>query len=315
MNRKTALIIVLVFALALGGEYVVLTKLLKQTDLQTPVAPPPISKQATPTAEALPQATKTAEVPRPGSSPYILPVSMGDLGPRLVEVGAIDLGRFIQLYEVSGAPLTSEQQTVLIEMSSANLVVDRSNAYFLLNLFWALGLTNSNPILTDRPMMTYSEGKIERFASTGGWTIGTQTAADLYASEELISLTPEQQLRLGHVAHRVFRSCCNNPTDFPDCNHGMAMLGLLELLAATDATEDEMFAAAKVVNAVWFPVQTAEIALYAQHALNTDWDSVAPQTIVGSGIASGTGFQNVHQWLAARNLLPTTPGGGNGCGL
>ena len=315
MNRKTALIVALVLVLALGVEYVVLTRLTDLAAVMPPVAPTSIPTQATPVAETTPQAAETAEIPRPGASPYTLPVSMGDLGPRLVEAGAIDLERFIQLYERSGSPLTAEQLALLTEGSSANLVVDYSNAHFLLNLFWALGLTNNNPILTEGPMFTYSEGSIERFASTGGWTIGTQAAADLYASEELISLTSTQHMRLMAVAHGVFRPCCNNPTDFPDCNHGMAMLGLLELLAAADATENEMYAAAKAVNAVWFPAQTGEIALYAKHALSTDWEDAASELVVGPELASGAGFQKVHQWLGTRGLLPTLPGGGDGCGL
>ena len=45
----------------------------------------------------------------------------------------------------------------------------------------------------------------------------------------------------------VYRPCCDNATHFPDCNHGMAMLGLLELMAAQGASEEEMFAAARDV--------------------------------------------------------------------
>ena len=29
------------------------------------------------------------------------------------------------------------------------------------------------------------------------------------------------------IAKGIYRPCCNNSTYFPDCNHGMAMLGLL----------------------------------------------------------------------------------------
>jgi hypothetical protein len=48
-----------------------------------------------------------------------------------------------------------------------------------------------------------------------------------------------QQKRLEEVTIGVFRPCCDNPHAFPDCNHGMAMLGLLELMAR-DASVDEM---------------------------------------------------------------------------
>src|SRR5512136_2172416 len=111
-------------------------------------------------------------------------------------------------------------------------------------------------------MKTYSNGQIGGFASTGGWTLGTKSPEALYASTTMIVLTPEQQARLEEVAARVYRPCCNNPTHFPDCNHGMAMLGLLELMAGQGATTDEMYTAAKYVNAFWFPQQTLELATY-----------------------------------------------------
>jgi hypothetical protein len=62
------------------------------------------------------------------------------------------------------------------------------------------------------------------------------------------------------VASKVYRPCCGNPTSFPDCNHGMALLGLLELMASQGATVDQMFTAAKQVNAFWLPDQTRELA-------------------------------------------------------
>ncbi|MDF1514109.1 MAG: hypothetical protein P1S60_09895 [Anaerolineae bacterium] len=315
MNRKVFFIVVFVLVLALGVEYIVLTGVAKQTANQTPAAQAPLDQPLVEQTPVQLSATPATQIPIPGSLPFELPVSMGNLGPRLVAAGVIDLERFIQLYDSVGSPLTAEEQALLRNGSNSNLVVERSNAHFLLNLFWALGLANNNRILTKGQMVTVSEGQIERFASTGGWTIGTRGITELYASQDLISLTSEQQLHLEHVAHKVFRPCCNNPTDFPDCNHGMAMLGLLELLAASDATEDEMFSAARAMNAVWFPAQSTEIALYAKYALNTSWDDADPQDLVGSEVASGSGFQNVHQWLFANNLLPTIPAGGNGCGL
>jgi hypothetical protein len=48
---------------------------------------------------------------------------------------------------------------------------------------------------------------------------------------DLIPLTAEQQALVEEVAAEIYRPCCNNSTLFPDCNHGMAMLGFLELLA------------------------------------------------------------------------------------
>ena len=67
---------------------------------------------------------------------------------------------------------------------------------------------------------------------------------ELYSSAAIAQLTAEQQARLEEVAKGAFRPCCGNGTHFPDCNHGMALLGLLELMASQDASVDEMFLAA-----------------------------------------------------------------------
>ncbi len=246
---------------------------------------------------------------------YALPVHYGDLGPQLLEAGAIDYEQFLAVYERSGRPLSDEQKDILRKGSDARIVINSENAYFLLNFFWALGLTNENRILTEGPMVQYSEGQIERFASTGGWTIGALPVTQIYASAALIPLTPQQQARLEEVASAVYRPCCNNPTSFPDCNHGMAMLGMLELMASQGATTDEMFEAAKYANAFWFPQQTLEIATYYKNAQGLDFSQVEARQVVGSNFSSGSGFRAVHQWLLQNGLLEQAPGGGGSCGV
>lgn len=164
-------------------------------------------------------------------------------------------------------------------------------------------------------MVERSDGNIETYASTGGWTLAAKPIADLYASAPLIPLTIGQQARLEEVAAAVYRPCCNNPTSFPDCNHGMAMLGVLQLLAAQNATPDEMFAAAKYLNAFWFPQQTAELALAFKVGKNQDFAEIDARELVGAGVSSSTGYRGVHQWLADNKLLPQTGGGGNSCGV
>ena len=246
---------------------------------------------------------------------YALPITYGDIGPQLLAAGAINYDRYQQVYEQAGQPLTAAQQTILQDGSDAQIVINQESAYFLLNFFWAFGLTNQNPVLTEGPMMQKGEDQIGRFASTGGWTIGTKQATDLYASKAIITLSPEQQTRLEEVASAVYRPCCNNPTIFPDCNHGMAMLGLLELLAFQDATVDKMFEAAKYVNAYWFPQQTLEIALFHKTGQDLDFSKVDSQEVVGPTFSSGSGFQAVHQWLTENGVLEGTSGSGSSCGV
>lgn len=248
-------------------------------------------------------------------SGYTLPATFGNIGPRLLAAGAIDLPRFEELYQQAGAPLTQEQRAMLTQETNTPITINQQNAYFLLNFFWALGLTNENPILTAGPMMSKGKDLAANFASTGGWTLGTQAPMNLYASASILPLSEDQQARLLKVASAVYRPCCDNPTHFPDCNHGMAMLGLLELMASQNASEDEMFNAAKYVNAYWFPQQTLEIATVLKVTQSVNFSEADGATFVGRRYSSGSGFRGVHQWLAENNLLPQTPDSGGGCGV
>ncbi len=246
---------------------------------------------------------------------FIIPVAYGDIGPDLVAAGTINLDAFLQLYEQSGQPLSKQDIEILTLGSKDQIVITRENAHFLLNLFWALGLTNKNPVLDNGPLQQASDGQIDRFASTGGWTIGTKPVKELYSSASILYLTPEQQAKVEEVAKAVFRPCCDNPTHFPDCNHGMAMLGLLELMASQDATTEEMYQAAKNVNAFWFPQQTLEQAIYFKVIEKTSYQDIDARSIVSQNISSASGFQGIHQWLSENGMLEQSGSGGSNCGV
>lgn len=282
-----------------------------------------VEVQITPVAAVVSQAASestepantltTVQIGLPSS--YQLPVSFGDIGPQLLAAGAIDYDLFVQIYERAGQPLDESQLALLEEGSNAPVVINQDNAYFLLNFLWALGLTNQNPLLVEGPLMKYSEGDIGRFASTGGWTLGKKPATELYSSTPLVSLTAEQQARLENVAYNVHRPCCDNHTAFADCNHGMAMLGLLELMAGQGASKDEMFEAAKNVNSFWFPQQALETAAFFQATMDLEYRNVDGRMAVGPEVFSGSGFQSVHEWLASNGQLEQAPNSGSGCGV
>jgi hypothetical protein len=246
---------------------------------------------------------------------YKLPIRYGNFAPRLVAAGLIDYAGFAKLYQDVGSPLSEQQITILTKGSDAPIVFNQENQHFLLNLFWALGLANQNKILTEGPMMRNGKEKVVNFASTGGWTLATKPVGELYASQSIIPLTQEQQKRLEEVAAGVYRPCCDNPTHFPDCNHGMAMLGLLELMASQGASVAEMFEAAKYVNAFWFPQQALELAVLFKTAKNVDFAQVDGSQVVGQQLFSGSGFQGVHQWLVQNGKLDQAPNGGGSCGV
>jgi hypothetical protein len=246
---------------------------------------------------------------------YQLPASYGNIGPRLLEAGAINLKEFVKLYQDMGKPLSDEQMKILTEGSSEPIVINQDNQHFLLNLFWAFGLANQNRILTEGPMMRDGQDGVVNFASTGGWSLSSLPVAKVYASTPIITFSKEQQNNLEEVALGVYRPCCNNPTHFPDCNHGMAMLGLLELMASQGASTDEMFEAAKYINAYWFPQQTLEVALAYKSLKNVDFKKASGREIAGQSLMSGSGFQAVHQWLVQGGKLEQAPQGGGSCGV
>jgi hypothetical protein len=95
----------------------------------------------------------------------------------------------------------------------------------------------------------------------------------------------------------------------------MAMLGLLELMASQGASVDEMFQAAKYVNAYWFPQQTLEVAVALKAAKNLDFEQADARLVVGQSMSSSSGFQAVHQWLAQNGKLEQAPQVGGSCGV
>lgn len=244
-----------------------------------------------------------------------IPAQLGNSAEELVAVGAIDSNLFADLYKQAGSPLSEEQKSIFQKASTENLVFTQNNGYFYLNLLWGLGLTNRNSELTDGPMAENGLDQIGNYASTSRWTLGAKPASELFASQTIIRLTKEQQDRLEDAVGGIFRPCCNNPTSFPDCNHGMAMLGLMELLASQNATTEQMFEAAKTANATWFPEQTYLLATYFKANEGLTFDKIDARALMGEKYSSGSGIQQVQEWLLDNGLMTPDQGGGSGCGL
>ena len=242
--------------------------------------------------------------------------SYGNLGPKMTAMGVIDPEKFKSLYEKSNQPLTPEQEDVILKGSNEKIKITRDNSYFLLNFFWAVGLANKSKILDDGDMMKYG-GKqgAGNFASTGGWTLGKGDAMSYYSKSTLIPLTKEQEERVDLVASNIFRPCCNNSTAFPDCNHGMALLGVLQLMASNDATESQMYEAGKYFNAFWFPGNYYDMALYFYNKEGKSFKDVDAKTLLSKDYSSASGWQSVKQWLVDKGLVQQPPKQGGGCGV
>jgi hypothetical protein len=248
---------------------------------------------------------------------FTINANYGNIGYRLVNDGVIDFEKFKSVYDRAGVPLTKEQLSVFEKGGlDKPITINRENSYFLLNFFWALGIANDNSILTEGQITKYGKGKIGNFASTGGWTIATKPLGEYFSKSQIASITEDQQKILQRVAENTYRPCCGNSTAFPDCNHGMALLGMLELMASNGATESEMFDAAKYFSAFWFPSQAVDVATYFKVTKNEDFKDIDSKVFVSEQFFSGRGWSGLKGWLE-KNLgsVDQVESSGGGCGV
>jgi hypothetical protein len=236
------------------------------------------------------------------SDGIMLPVIYGQVGPKIIETGAIDLSHLQRGYQENGQILSDQELEILTHGSQKSISVKRQNAAFLVQIFWAIGLTNRNPILEQGSIR--ADGVIlEEISSIHGWKLSQKTAIELFSKGNIVSLSPDQQSRVEEVAMAIYLPCCDNPALFAECSHGMAMLGLLEVMGSQGASIDAMFSVAKQGSAFWFPQQTLEKAIFMVATQLKDYSGVDARTIVSSDYSSGKGFQPLHQWLSNKGML------------
>lgn len=267
----------------------------------------------TQTSESPPSKTNKASALEEKVMPtagVVLPVSWGDLGQKLVIAGVIDGYKFKKIYEQRGA-FTDEYKNLLLGKSDGKLKITKNNAGYLLNLFWALGLASKNPILESGEMVNPAYGGAQNFASTGGWTIAKGDPMVHYNNHMFFNLTAEEQALVDKISRGIYRPCCDNSTHFPDCNHGMAMLGLLELMASQGAGEADMWRAALAVNSYWFPDNYLTLATYMKHR-GVEWKNIKPEEILGLNYSSGSGYARIASQVSESNDLHNSSGG---CGI
>ena len=237
-----------------------------------------------------------------------LPIVWGDLGKQMIDNGVIDLQKFESLYSQRGG-LDEASKNLLRGINNGRLVITKENSGVLLNLLWTLGLGNKNEIL-EKGEMTDKRygGEADNFASTGGWSLAVGNPMNHYSKHSMIRLTPEQQSLVDEVSKNIYRPCCGNSTHFPDCNHGMAMLGLLELMASQGVSETDMYKAALAVNSYWFPDTYLTIAQYLK-TKGMAWKDVSPKAILAAEYSSASGYQQI-----LKQVQPVQRNSGGSCG-
>jgi hypothetical protein len=236
-----------------------------------------------------------------------LGIKWGDLGVKLVEIGVIDEEKFLATSR--SASNNDFYSQVLSGYTDEYIIVDENNAHFVLNMFWAFGLALESPVLNEGIMSEYEE--VGNFASTGGWTLGKENAMNYYGKHKMLDLNKDQHDMVNRIASGIFRPCCGNHTAFPDCNHGMAMLGLIQLMVANGYSEAKIYDLALKINTYWFPDTYITIAQYMEEFRDTSWEDVNPQEMLGNNFSSAAGYSSISSQVKP---LPSS-GGGGGCGV
>jgi hypothetical protein len=239
---------------------------------------------------------------------YTTALTWGDLGKQLVEAGAIDKEKYKEIFN---SPANGEQEMDILEGNSKKkIAINENNSRFIVNTLWALGLTNKSKVLNEGPMRT-GETPTKDFASTGGWTLGGKPVMKIYSSKEIIPLTDKQQDLVAKIAKNVYRPCCGNHTYFPDCNHGMAALGYIELAVARGLSESQIYKDLLAFNSFWFPTTYVKMAVYFNKEKNLDWRKVDPKLALSFDYSSAQGAQKISQAVAN---VPGIQSQGGSCG-
>src|SRR3989344_2620263 len=199
-----------------------------------------------------------------------LGVSWGEVIVKMVKNGAIDKQKFLALYEGRQSDL-AQVKNLLEFPNDDEIIVTKDNAGLILNLLWPLGIANKTNVLSLGPMGTQYKKEVGNFASTGGWTLGAKDGRKLFNSLNLISLTSDQESLVTEISQNIYRPCCGNRTYFPDCNHGAAMLGFIELAVASGLSKDQIYRNALALNSLWFPQTYAELGVYFRMKKGTPW--------------------------------------------
>lgn len=252
------------------------------------------------------------------SNGFVLPAKWGDIVHEAVLANVINVKNLSLILNYSKEPLTPSEMRILNGTSTANIILNSSDALFVVDVLWGVGINNNNPIISNGSISqynnyTYTVNGITKiytetpydYASTGGYgALGNLQLGKL----NLISLTPQQQDLANFVAMHSYRPCCNNPTSFPDCNHGAAALALVEIMASQGNGVNATFTAVKDFNSLYFTQQYIYDAIYLA-SQGTSWNNVSPSIVTGYNFSSYSGASKVQQYVQQK-LISKVGGSG-----
>ena len=133
----------------------------------------------------------------------------------------------------------------------------------------------------------------------------------IYSKFSYINLNDQQQKVVEAIADGVFRPCCGNSTAFPDCNHGMAALGLIELMVSQGKSKEEIYKTVLAFNSYWFPQTYLDVAYHFTKA-GRDYAKVPASQILSKTFSSAMGYQAIRREVG-QIAWPALKGAGS-CG-
>ena len=216
----------------------------------------------------------------------------GDVVPRMVSHGIIDMTKMEALYKERGG-IPPELKQVLTQPTTTPLVFTGENANWLVNILWPIGLSNKMAINKRSPIVGKDIGNL---ASTAGWQLGkAKNGASYFNRYELIPLTREQQQRVWRIATSTYRPCCDNSTFFQDCNHGSAALAVIQLGVSQRLSDGEIYRTLLAFNSFWFGPSYLETALYFNVVKEKNWSDLDPRVLLSRRYSTASGWhRNVH---------------------
>lgn len=237
-----------------------------------------------------------------------LPARWGDSVQKLIASGALNETSLEQIVTQGGQSITPEELRVLNGTSTDNITLNSTNTAFVLDVLWAIGINNNNTIISNGSLTRF--GNPDQFASTGGYApLGTLHLSGM----NLVNLNASEQEIAAYVAGSTYRPCCDNPTSFPDCNHGAAALGLIELMASQGNNATTIFDGVRAFSSFQFPQQYMEIGVFLA-ARGTSFDAVPAAAVMDANVSSAAGIANISNYLKANNVTLGSGSGKSGCG-
>ena len=302
INSNIVLITLLIIAAFSIGMLVNKIALLSQNSKQAQVATQVQEKAKT-------EAQNLVKIENKVINPngYNLKISWNNLGKQMIADGVIDEVKLSQ--SITGKDQLTQDYAKYLDGSNQTIYLNSQNSHFWLNVLWGLGLASKNKLLDSGDMQ--ASGNPANFASIGGYTLGQGDAMIYYSKYSYINLTSSQQATVEEVAGNIYRPCCGNSAAFPDCNHGMAMLGLIELMASQNFSKDDIYKAALAFNEYWFPQTYFSIA-YHFEKLGKDYSKIPAQEILSSTYSSSEGNAKVQQETVGVTWPNQNSGGGCG---